>query len=151
MNNKLKPVTILLVEDENAHARLIERNLRRGGMENEFMVINDGAEALDFLLGRGNYEGRLRPAPLLVLLDINLPGMSGFEVLEQIKSNPETRKIPVIILSTTDSPEEINRCYELGCNAYITKPVDYNDFSETVHSLGLFVQFVAAPHVQVRE
>jgi len=147
MANNLKPITILLVEDEVAHARLIERNLRRGGMENKFIVIADGAEALDFLLRRGNYEGQARPAPLLMILDINLPGMSGFELLERIKSNPETRKVPVIMLSTTDTPEEIDRCYELGCNAYITKPLDYEAFSDTVRSLGLFVQFLAAPHV----
>ena len=147
MANNLKPVTILLVEDETAHARLIERNLRRGGMENEIKIFSDGAEALDFLLARGNYKDRPGPAPLLVLLDINLPGLSGLDVLEQIKSNPQTRKIPVIMLSTTDAAEEIDRCYELGCNAYITKPLDYEAFSETVRGLGMFVQFLAAPHV----
>jgi len=138
-------VSILLVEDDPGHARLIEKNLRRSKINNPLIIINDGAEALDYLLCQGDYAGQTRPSPLLVLLDLNLPGMDGYQVLEQMKNNPETRRIPVIILTTTDDYREVERCYQLGCNVYITKPVDYEQFADAISKLGLFLTIVTIP------
>lgn len=138
-------VSILLVEDDPGHARLIEKNLRRSKINNPLIIINDGAEALDYLLCQGGYAGQTRPSPLLVLLDLNLPGMDGYQVLEQMKNNPETRRIPVIILTTTDDYREVERCYQLGCNVYITKPVDYEQFADAISKLGLFLTIVTIP------
>lgn len=138
-------VNILLVEDDPGHARLIEKNLRRSKINNPLVIIDNGAEALDYLLCQGQYAGQSRPSPLLVLLDLNLPGMDGYQVLERMKSNPETRRIPVIILTTTDDYREVERCYQLGCNVYITKPVDYEQFSDAISKLGLFLTIVTIP------
>lgn len=138
-------VNILLVEDDPGHARLIEKNLRRSKINNPLVIIDNGAEALDYLLCQGQYAGQTRPSPLLVLLDLNLPGMDGYQVLERMKSNPETRRIPVIILTTTDDYREVERCYQLGCNVYITKPVDYEQFADAISKLGLFLSIVKIP------
>jgi len=133
-------VRIILVEDDAGHARLIEKNLRRAGVSNEVKVFGDGQEAVDYLCGAGGGEG-----PLLVLLDLNLPGLDGYQVLKRLKSDEEKRQIPVVMLTTTDSPEEVGRCYELGCNAYITKPVEYERFSEVIRNLGHFLSIVKVP------
>ncbi len=138
-----KPVTILLIEDDAGHARLIEKNLRRARLNNEIVTKNDGQQAIDYLFALAN-EGAAA-LPLLVLLDLNLPLMDGYQVLECIKQDPRTRHIPVIILTTTDDTTEINRCYELGCSVYITKPVDYEQFSEAIRKLGLFLSVVSIP------
>lgn len=141
----LHPVTILIVEDEPAHSRLVELNLRRAGMKNDIVIIDNGREALNLLLSEGAWQGKPRPHPLLVLLDLNMPGLSGYQVLETIKETPALRRIPVIILTTTDDPREAEKCYGLGCNIYITKPVKYEDFARTVHELGLFLGIMAVP------
>jgi CheY-like chemotaxis protein len=134
-------VTIVLVEDDPGHARLIERNLRRAHMTNEILTLRDGRVAVDYLFE----EGLRRPLPLLLLLDLNLPGLSGFQVLERLKADGRTKHIPVICLTTTDNPQDIERCYALGCNVYITKPVAYVQFSEAIRQLGLFLAIVKVP------
>jgi len=136
-----EPVTILLVEDDPGHARLIERNLRRAHMTNEIITLRDGQAAVDYLFG----EERRPLLPLLMLLDLNLPGLSGFQVLERLKAKRRTKHIPVICLTTTDNPQDIERCYALGCNVYITKPVAYAQFSESIRQLGLFLAVVKVP------
>jgi len=138
-------VKILLVEDDPGHARLIEKNLRRSNITNEIITVSDGQRALDYLFGEGDYVGKERPAPLLVLLDLNLPVLDGYQVLQCMKADERTRHIPVIILTTTDDTREVSRCYGLGCNVYITKPVDYNQFCEAICKLGLFLSVVAIP------
>jgi CheY-like chemotaxis protein len=140
-----EPLLIVLAEDDDGHASLVERNLKRAGVANGIHRLKDGQEALDYLLGQG--EPPVRPAipPLLLLLDIKMPRVDGVEVLRQLKANPSTAVIPVIILTTTDDPREIQRCYELGCSVYITKPVDYQAFVEAIHRLGLFLQVVRVP------
>lgn len=144
--NDLQPVTILVVEDDAAHAKLIERNLRRAGISNEIRVIDSGQEALDYLTGRGIHAARGQAAdPLLILLDINMPGVNGHEVLEEIKGNERLKVIPVIMLTSSDDPREVQRCYDMGCNAFVTKPVEPNAFSQTVRDLGLFLNIVATP------
>ena len=141
-----KSVTILLVEDDPGHARLIEKNLRRALIYNELVHVEDGRQAVDFIFCEGDYAGRERPHQLLVLLDLNMPVMDGFQVLERMKNNPETRTIPIIILTTTNDPREIKRCYELGCNIYVTKPVDYEQFSDAISKLGLMLSIIKVPN-----
>lgn len=139
-------VCLLLVEDDPGHALLIERNLRRANISNEIVKVDNGRKALDYLFYKGEYEDRQCASPLLVLLDLNLPVLDGFEVLKQMKEDDRTRHIPVIILTTTDDEREVKRCYDLGCNVYITKPVDYGHFSEAITKLGLLFSIVTVPH-----
>jgi CheY-like chemotaxis protein len=145
---KQQPVTILLVEDDPGHAVLIEKNLRRAGIVNDIIVREDGQKAINFLFKEGEDQGDLHPAPPLILLDLNLPVLDGYQVLKRIKGNERTRHIPVIVLTTTDNPHEIARCYELGCNVYITKPVEYERFSDAIRTLGLFLSIVQMPEQQ---
>lgn len=138
-------VTIVMVEDDLGHAKLIEKNLRRAGIMNEIIHIDNGRKAADYLLGRGEYSGKRRTAPMLILLDLNLPELDGFQILEMIKNDTETRLVPVIILTTTDNPREVERCYALGCNVYVTKPVEYEAFAESIRKLGLLLAVVKVP------
>jgi CheY-like chemotaxis protein len=138
-------VTILLVEDDAGHARLIEKNLRRSNINNEIVTLTDGQQAVDYLFAQGQYGGRKRPSPLLVLLDLNMPVLDGYQVLERMKASEETKRIPVVILTTTDDAREVERCYNLGCNVYITKPVDYEQFAEAIRKIGLFLSVVTIP------
>lgn len=139
-------VTILLVEDDPGHARLIEKNLRRSRISNELIHFSDGQQPLDYLFGEGRYAGTDHSTPLLILLDLQLPVMDGYQVLERMKGDARTRYIPVIILTTTDDIHEARRCYDLGCNLYITKPVEYERFSEAISTLGLFLSVVTIPN-----
>ena len=135
------PVTILVVDDDEGHCELIRRNLRRVALRNPIVVVNSGEAALDYVHGSGPYAGRAAAWPLLILLDINMPGaINGLDVLRQLKTDPSTRNLPVIMLTTTDDPREIARCYELGCNIYVTKPVDPAVFIDAIHRLGLFIE-----------
>jgi len=138
-------VTIVLVEDDPGHARLIERNLRRSLIVNEIITLPDGQAAVDYIFG----EGFRHPMPLLILLDLNLPVLDGFQVLERLKADERTKHIPVICLTTTDNPQDIERCYALGCNVYITKPVAYEQFAEVIRQLGLFLAIVKVPSGEV--
>jgi CheY-like chemotaxis protein len=138
-----QPVTILLIEDDPGHARLIEKNVRRAGVNNQIVHLLDGTSAIARLADPES-EG-LSGRPLLVLLDLNLPDMSGTDILRRIKEDPALRSTPVIILTTTDDQGEIQRCYELGCNVYITKPVDYDGFSTAIRQLGLFLSVMQVP------
>jgi CheY-like chemotaxis protein len=131
-------VTILLVEDDPGHARLVEKNLRRASIKNRIIIFNDGQKIVNYL-----HNDSVASAPLLVLLDLNLPVLDGYRVLEQIKGNPDTRHIPVVVLTTTDDPREVARSYELGCDAYINKPVDYAKIAEVLVKVGLFFTIVS--------
>ena len=133
-------VTILLVEDDPGHARLIEKNLRRANITNDIVKAADGQQAIDYLFSHNHLP------PLLVLLDLNLPVLDGYQVLERMKADERTKHIPVIMLTTTDDSREVSRCYELGCNVYITKPVDYEQFSEAIRKLGLFMAVLMIPN-----
>lgn len=140
-----REVKILLVEDDPGHARLIEKNLRRSKISNDIQLFGDGQEVLDYLLGNDDASGPDLPAPVLVLLDLRLPRIDGYRVLEQMKADERAKKIPVVVLTTTDDPREVERCYDLGCNVFITKPVDYDRFAEAVRNLGLFFSVVTIP------
>lgn len=137
--------SILLAEDDEGHARLVRRNLERAGIANEVNHVGDGQEALDFLRCTGAFAGRVPNGPLLLLLDINMPRLDGVEVLRQIKADERTAKFPVVMLTTTDDPREVERCYQLGCSVYITKPVMYEEFIEAIKRLGLFLSIVKVP------
>jgi CheY-like chemotaxis protein len=136
---------ILLVEDDPGHVLLIEKNLRRAGVTNEIIKLDNGGSAVEYLFNEGEFAAASNPIPLLILLDLNLPVLSGFEVLQRIKADERTKRIPVVMLTTTDSPQEITRCYDLGCNIYVVKPVDYVKFSETIRNLGLFLSTIKTP------
>ena len=109
------------------------------------MHVKDGQEALDYIFRRNEFSSRPIGKPLLVILDINMPRVDGIEVLTQIKNNDASSTLPVIMLTTTDDPREVDRCYQLGCNVYITKPVAYDDFVDAIKRLGLLLQIVQVP------
>lgn len=142
---KSQEVTIVMVEDDAGHRALIEKNLRRAGISNPIVAIDNGREAVEYFTSTGQYQGKEMPPATLILLDINLPEMDGFQVLRQLKSDAKTKLIPVIILTTTDNPREIEKGYELGCNVYVTKPVEYESFADCIRKLGLMLAVVQVP------
>jgi CheY-like chemotaxis protein len=137
-------VTIIMVEDDEGHARLIEKNIRRAGVRNEIVSFSDGASAMAHLFDSDGSARHLGQA-LLILLDLNLPDMSGVEILRRLKANEHLKRAPVVILTTTDDQHEIQRCYDLGCNVYITKLVDYESFAHSIRQLGLFFSVIQIP------
>ena len=139
-------VVILIAEDDDGHALLIQKNLSRAKVSNKIIRFKDGQEALDFLFRRSS-PGRESGLSYLLLLDIRMPKVDGIEVLRQIKQDPELRKLPVTMLTTTDDPKEVVHCHELGCNNYITKPIEYDSFVETVRQLGFFLSVVTVPEM----
>jgi CheY-like chemotaxis protein len=139
------PLVILLAEDDDGHASLIQRNLRRAGVSNAIVRVRDGQEALDYLYCRGAYAARPHEAPLLLLLDINMPRVDGVEVLRTIKADRDLARVPAIMLTTTDDPREVERCYQLGCSVYIAKPVRYEDFVDALTRLGMFLEIIKVP------
>jgi CheY-like chemotaxis protein len=147
---KTNPLDILLAEDDDGHAYLVQTNLKRAGIVNPISRVRDGQEALDYVFRHGEYSRRDASQPLLMILDINMPRVDGVEVLNKIKKNPATTSMPVIILTTTDDPREVENCYQLGCNVYITKPVAYEDFVEAVKRLGLLLQVVQIPSEEAK-
>ncbi|MEO6198373.1 MAG: response regulator [Sphingomicrobium sp.] len=141
--NSQRPVSIIMIEDDEGHARLIEKNIRRAGISNGLRHFTDGGSAVEFLWN--DPEGPLKNGPALILLDLNLPDMSGTDILERIKSDPDLKATPVVVLTTTDDKVEIQRCYDLGCNVYITKPVNYESFADAIRQLGLFLSVMQVP------
>jgi CheY-like chemotaxis protein len=142
-----KEVIILIADDDLGHVRLIEKNLHRAGLHNPIERFENGQDILDFLFGRGPRR-RAREASYLLLLDIRMPKVDGVEVLRQIKADPELRKIPVIMLTTTDDPREVDHCHAVGCSNYVVKPVDYEKFAEAIKQVGLFIALVQVPEVR---
>jgi CheY-like chemotaxis protein len=137
----MSPVTIIMIEDDEGHARLIERNIRRSGVNNSIVPFANGNDAMAYLLGSDARKGE----PLLILLDLNLPDTTGIEILRRVKETPHLKSTPVVVLTTTDDAQEIKRCYELGCNVYITKPVNYENFANAIRQLGLFFSVIQVP------
>ena len=141
----MHPVCIVMIEDDEGHARLIERNIRRAGVNNDIVPFRNGTDALAYLFGRDGTGEVSARRHLLILLDLNLPDMTGIDILEKIKANPHTKRSPVVVLTTTDDAREIQRCYDLGANVYITKPVNYEGFSHAIRQLGLFFSVMQVP------
>jgi DNA-binding response OmpR family regulator len=140
-----QPVTIVMIEDDDGHARLIEKNIRRAGISNTIRHFTDGTSALDYLFNHA--EGPALNGPALILLDLNLPDMSGTDILTKIKGST-LKRTPVVVLTTTDDKVEIQRCYDLGANVYITKPVNYEAFAVAIRQLGLFLSVIQIPAVE---
>jgi two-component system, response regulator len=130
---------ILLVEDNPDDEALTMRALKKSGVVSEIVVARDGAEALDYLFGTGPYSGRdLNVMPMLTLLDLKLPRLGGLEVLERVRGDQRTRSLPIVILTSSKEDPDLLSAYQLGCNSYIRKPVDFTQFTESVHQLGLY-------------
>jgi CheY-like chemotaxis protein len=141
-------VTVLVAEDDDGHADLIMELLREVGVKNPLVRFRDGQEVLDYL---SDEKGRTKLEPghrYLLLLDIRMPRVNGLEVLQRIKAHATWKEIPVIMLTTTDDPREIQHCYEAGCNCYVTKPVEFGKFAAVLRQLGLFMMIVQLPQVK---
>ena len=148
MNKDGKPVTIIMIEDDEGHARLIEKNIRRAGVNNQIIPFTNGTDAMQYLMGSDGSGEVSAGRHLLVLLDLNLPDMTGVDILEKVKTNAHTKRSPVVVLTTTDDEREIQRCYDLGANVYITKPVDYDGFANAIRQLGLFFSVMQVPETE---
>lgn len=143
----MNEVTILVTDDDQGHASLIIRNIKRAAITNKIIHFEDGQEILDFLLDNKNseVEEQIAAKSYLLLLDIRMPKVSGIDVLKTIKSTPELKSLPVIMLTTSDNPQEVKLCHELGCSSYITKPIEYEKFVEAIQRLGMFIQITRIP------
>ncbi len=144
---KTNDVVILVVEDDPGHATLMTRNLQRSGISNDLVVFKDGQEILDFLFRLGDGPHRQSGLHYLLLLDIRMPKVDGVDVLRQIKQDSELRKIPVIMITTTDDPREVENCHSIGCSHYIVKPIDHDKFVKAIRQLGLFLRVVEIPKI----
>jgi CheY-like chemotaxis protein len=140
-----EPKKILVAEDDSNDVELILAALEKYNIANEVIVVEDGAEALDYLYRRGDYEARAEGNPVLVLLDIKMPRVDGLEVLREIKTDERLKMIPTAMLTSSRQEGDLLVSYQLGVNAYVVKPVDFNDFAETVRDLGVFWLMVNEP------
>ncbi len=139
-------IEILFAEDSMDDATLAMRALKKGGLSNPIFHVKDGAEALDFMYCRGAYASRnIEKIPKLLLLDLKMPKVSGIQVLEKIKSEPAFKAIPVVILSSSKEDPGIQRCYDLGANSYIVKPVESDNFFQTIKELGFYWMILNQP------
>ena len=148
MNNQSIEVEILLVEDNMNDAELIIRALRKVNLANHLIHVKDGAEALEFLFATGAFSEReIKKSPRVILLDIKMPRVNGIEVLRQIKSNEETKAIPVVIMTSSKEEQDIIKSYQLGVNSFVVKPVNFKDFAKAVSELGLYWVLTNQPPV----
>ena len=145
----VEPLNILLVEDNEAHVKLISRNLKDHKIANKIAVVYDGEDALDYLHQRGDYaDPQKSPRPHVILLDLRLPKIDGLEVLKEIKTNDALRRIPVVVLTTSEAEKDIAFAYDFNANAYLTKPVDFEKFSQLMNDLGFFwLCWNVSPHL----
>ena len=139
-----EPFTVVLIEDDEGHASLIRKNLQRVGVLNPILHLKNGAEAMAYF-----FDAPLKAHDkTVVVMDLNMPGIDGFDILRRLKTEEATRQMPVVVLTTTDNPRDIDHCYALGCNAFMTKPIGYDDFSEAIRKLGLMLTVVRVPHIK---
>lgn len=143
-----KELKIILAEDDEGHATLIRKNLKRAGLLNEIIHLRDGKETLDYL---EQSKEKKEDIPSLLLLDIKMPKIDGIEVLRKVKTDNILKKMPVIMITTTDDPREINMCHDLGCSNYITKPINYEKFVDAIRKLGLFLLVVEVPDLSKKD
>jgi CheY-like chemotaxis protein len=139
---------ILIVDDDEGHAILIQENLAAGGLSNPIRHFRDGQAVLDFFFAQYSEPRAVGGGAYLILLDIRMPKVDGVEVLRRLKADPELKKLPVIVLTTTDDMREVEHCYALGCSVYLQKPVDYDRFAEAVRRLGMFMTLMLVPAVK---
>jgi CheY-like chemotaxis protein len=138
-------LSILMAEDDDGHALLVRRNLRRGGLQTEPVHLRDGQELLDYVYHRAGWLDRAPLGPVAMIVDLKMPRLGGTEVLERLKRDEELRRIPVFVLTTTDNPAELDHCYSLGAAACLVKPVDYGAFGEMVQRLAEFLVSARLP------
>lgn len=136
---------VLIAEDDEGHATLIRRNLKRAGLGERSVYLKDGQELLDYVYKRAQFSHRQASDAVAIIADLNMPRLSGFEMLERLKSDHALSRIPVYVMTTTDNPAEIERCYELGAAAYLVKPLDYGVFGEMVRRLAEFLASIRLP------
>ena len=144
MKNK---TVILLSEDDEGHAKLITSNIKRIGIKHEIVVFRNGQETLDFFYQKGVGPHREKGVSYVLLLDLNMPLVNGFEVLKQLKQDSKLKNIPVVVLSVSDDPEQIHRCYDIGCSKYVIKPVDHISFSNAIRNLGRYIHRDVMPQL----
>lgn len=148
MNKAYNEVEILLVEDNMNDAELVTRALRKVNLANHLVHVKDGAEALDFIFATGDYaEREITNVPRVILLDIKMPRVDGIEVLRQVRSNPQTKLIPIVIMTSSKEEQDIVKSYQLGVNSFVVKPVDFNDFARAVSELGMYWVLTNQPPV----
>jgi two-component system response regulator len=139
-------IEVLLVEDNESDAEMTIRALRKNNLANRLLHVKDGAEALDFLFCEGEYSGRrIEHIPKVILLDLKMPKINGKEVLQKIKSDDRTKKIPVVVLTSSKEDPDIQECYNLGVNGYVVKPVEFDEFHKAISELGLYWMIVNQP------
>jgi two-component system response regulator len=139
MNESIKELDILLVEDNETDAELCMRALKKHNLANNLVWMKDGAEALDFIFRTGAYAGTPNGVkPRVILLDLRLPKVDGIEVLRRLKSDERTREIPIAVLTSSKEDRDLKECYRLGVNSYIAKPVEFDQFADTIAKLGLY-------------
>ena len=141
-------ITILIAEDDDGHAELVREHLQDSGILNPIIRFKNGLDVWNFLSNGDKQAHGEQNLAFLLLLDIHMPKMDGIEVLKRVKADPSLRTIPVIMLTTTNDPREVQGCYDIGCNCYITKPVQYERFSEAIRQLGLFISIIQVPPVK---
>jgi len=141
-----KNITIIIAEDDEGHALLIKRNLKRSGIANPILHFKNGEEVLSFFFDKDSDYFSNNESAYIILLDIKMPKVDGIEVLEKLKKSDSTKKIPIIMITTTDNPKEIQACHALGCNSYIVKPIDYQKFIEIVKRLGYYLEIIEIPN-----
>lgn len=139
-------VEILLVEDNESDAELTIRVLKKHNLANKLLHLKNGEEALDFLFARGVYAGRaIENGPKIILLDLKMPKVDGIEVLEELKSDERTKKIPVVVFTSSKEHPDIDKCYRLGVNSYVVKPVEFNQFVQAIVDLGMYWMILNEP------
>jgi len=142
----MNQVEILLVEDNAGDAEMTIAALKKNNLANKLLHVTDGAEALDFIFAEGKYVGRqMDNMPKVILMDLKMPRVNGIEVLEILKADERTKKIPVVVLTSSKEDPDILRCYELGVNSYVVKPVEFDEFHKAVTDLGLYWMLVNLP------
>ena len=141
------PVNIMMIEDDEGHARLIEKYIRRAGVDSDIRGFRDGASALAHLFRKRDSMAKKTEPPSVVLLDLNLPDMTGIDILRAVKRDEHLRRLPVIVLTTTDDPRELERCYDLGANICITKPLNDANFANAIRQLGQFLSVIVIPEI----
>ena len=142
----IREIEVLLVEDNPSDAEMTIRALKKNNLANKLLHVKDGAEALDFLFGEGEYLGReVKHVPRVILLDLKMPKVNGIEVLEKIKADFRTKNIPVVVLTSSKENPDIQECYELGVNGYVVKPVEFDEFHKAISDLGLYWMIVNQP------
>jgi len=144
----INELSILLVEDNASDAEMTIRALKKNTLVNNLLHVKDGAQALDFVFCEGDHNHRsIESQPKVIMLDLKMPKVNGLEVLARIKSDPRTREIPVVVLTSSKEDPDIKKCYELGVNSYVVKPVEFQDFYKAVSDLGLYWMIVnQTPH-----